>query len=241
MISDEKFYERAQKFALLKNHEQKYFTLEEYHEKVKDSQTDKNKKVIYLYSTNKDEQYSYIESAKEKGFDVLEMEGVLDNHFINSLEQKLTDVQFKRVDAETAEKLIDKDEKIPSKLDDKQIEALKPVIEKNIDKVKFSVVFEPLGETDAPILITQSEFLRRMKDMEKLGGSGMMGLGGFPETYNLIVNTNHNTIVSLQEEKDETIQQEKIKQMYDLALLSQSLLKGKDLSDFIKRSFNLMK
>ncbi len=240
MISDEKFYERAQKFALLKNNDQKYFTFDEYHEKVKETQTDKNKKVIYLYSNNKDEQYSYIESARERGYDILEMEGVLDNHFINSLEQKLSDVQFKRVDADTLDKLIDKDEKIPSKLDEKQIESLKPVIENNIDKAKFSVVFEALSESDAPFLITQSEFMRRMKDMEKLGGSGMMGLGGFPETYNLIVNTNHNVVVAIQEMKDENTQKEKIKQMYDLALLSQSLLKGKDLSDFIKRSFNLL-
>ena len=168
------------------------------------------------------------------------MEGVLDNHFINALEQKLTDIQFKRVDADTLDKIIDKDEKIPSKLDEKQIESLKPVIEENIDKARFSVVFESLSENDAPFLITQSEFMRRMKDMEKLGGNGMMGLGGFPETYNLIVNTNHNIVVAIQDMKDENTQKEKIKQMYDLALLSQSLLKGKDLSDFIKRSFNLL-
>ncbi|MCK5776811.1 MAG: molecular chaperone HtpG, partial [Bacteroidales bacterium] len=191
MISDEKFYERASKFALLKNTEGKYFTFEEYKKNVEALQTDKDKKIVYLYANELDSQYSYIQSAKDKGYDVLEMDGVLDNHFVNTLEQKLTDVQFKRVDADTIEKLIDKDETIPSKLDDKQQESLKPVIEKNIDKAKYTVVFESLSETEAPFMITQSEFMRRMKDMEKLGGAGgMMGLGAMPETYNLVVNSN---------------------------------------------------
>lgn len=241
MISDEKFYERATKFSLLKNTEGKYFTFEEYNDHVKETQKDKDKKVVYLYSNDLEEQYSYIQSAKDRGYDVLQMDGVLDNHFINSLEQKLTDVQFKRVDADTIEKLIDKDEKLPSKLDEKQQETLKPIIEKNINKTKFTVVFESLSETDAPVIITQSEFMRRMKDMEKLGGGGMMSMGGFPESYNLVVNSNHPLISDVLEEKDEESQQAKVKQMYDLALLSQSLLKGKELSDFIKRSFSLIK
>jgi molecular chaperone HtpG len=241
MISDEKFYERATKFALLKNVDGKYFTFDEYKEQVKDAQTDKDKKIVYLYSNDQDEQYAYIQAAKDKGYDVLDLDGVLDNHFINSLEQKFSDIQFKRVDAETAEKLIDKDEKLPSKLDEKQQEELKPVIEKNIDKAKFSVVFESLSETEAPFMITQSEFMRRMKDMEKLGGGGMMGLGGFPDSYNLVVNSNHPLIMDILEDKEEESQQAKVKQMYDLALLSQSLLKGKELSDFIKRSFSLIK
>jgi len=241
MISDEKFYERATKFTLFKNTEGKYFTLDEYKKNVEALQTDKDKKIIYLYATELDAQYSYIQSAKDKGYDVLEMDGVLDNHFVNTLEQKLTDIQFKRVDADTIEKLIDKDEKIPSKLDEKQQEALKPVIEKNIDKSKYTVVFESLSETEAPFMITQSEFMRRMKDMEKLGGGGMMGLGAMPESYNLVVNANHPLVSEVLEEKEEDRQQAKVKQMYDLALLAQSMLKGKDLSDFIKRSFSLIK
>lgn len=241
MISDEKFSEKAMKFALLKNVDGKYFTFDEYNKAVKEAQKDKDKKVVYLYATEKDEQYSYIQAAKDRGYDVLEMDGVLDNHFINALEQKLTDVQFKRVDADTIEKLIDKDEKLPSKLDEKQQETLKPLIEKNIDKARFNVVFESLSETEAPFMITQSEFMRRMKDMEKLGGGGMMGMGGFPETFNLVVNSNHPLVSEVLEEKKEEKQQAKVKQMYDLALLSQSLLKGKDLSDFIKRSFSLIK
>lgn len=241
MISDEKFSEKAMKFALLKNTDGKHYTFEEYNEQVKAAQKDKDNKVVYLYSTDKDEQYSYIQAAKDRGYDVLEMDGVLDNHFINTLEQKLTDVQFKRVDADTIDKLIDKDEKLPSKLDEKQQEELKPVIEKSIDKAKFTVVFEALSETESPIIITQSEFMRRMKDMEKLGGGGMMGMGGFPETFNLVVNSNHPLVTEVLEEKEEEVQQAKVRQMYDLALLSQSLLKGKELADFIKRSFSLIK
>ncbi|HAG16535.1 MAG TPA: molecular chaperone HtpG [Bacteroidales bacterium] len=241
MLSDEKFYDRAKKFSLFKNVDGKYFTFEEYNEHVKIFQTDKDKKVVYLYANNKEEQYSFIQAAKDRGFDILDLDGVLDNHFVNSLEQKLSDVQFKRVDADSIDKLIAKDEVIPSKLDDKQKEELKPIIEKNIDKIKFNVVFEPLSESDQPFLITQTEFMRRMKDMEKLGGSGMMGFGGFPDSYNLIVNANHPLIGSLLEEKDEEKQTETVKQMYDLAMLSQNLLKGKELADFIKRSFTLIK
>ncbi|MCD6178757.1 MAG: molecular chaperone HtpG [Bacteroidales bacterium] len=241
MLSDEKFYSRAEKFALLKNTEGKYFTLEEYKEQVKDSQIDKDKKIVYLYANNVDEQYNFIQSAKDRGYDVLEMDGVLDNHFVNTLEQKLTDVQFKRVDADTIDKLIAKDEEIPSKLDDKQKESLKPIIEGNIDKTKFTVVFEALSENEQPFMITQSEFMRRMKDMEKLGGGGMMGMGNLPDSYNLVVNTNHNLVGNLLEEKDEKKQAALITQMYDLAMLSQNLLKGKELADFIKRSFTLIK
>ncbi|MCD6091115.1 MAG: molecular chaperone HtpG [Bacteroidales bacterium] len=241
MLSDDKFYDRAQKFCLLKNSEGKYFTLEEYKEHVKDLQTDKDKKIVYLYSSNVEEQYNFIQLAKDRGYDVLEMEGVLDNHFVNAIEQKLSDIQFKRVDADTIDKLIAKEDEMPSKLDDKQKETLKPIIENNIDKVKFTVVFEPLGEDDQPFVITQSEFMRRMKDMEKLGGGGMMAMGGFPDSFNLVVNTNHNLVGSLLEEKDEKKQASTVKQMYDLAMLSQNLLKGKDLAEFIKRSFSLIK
>lgn len=241
MLSDEKFYDRAVKFSLFKNTDGEYFTFDEYNKKVKDLQTDKDKKVVYLYANNTEEQYSFIQAAKDRGYDVLEMDGVLDNHFVNALEQKLSDVQFKRVDADTIDKLIAKEEEIPSKLDDKQKEALKPIIEKSIDKVKFSVMFESLSEDEQPFMITQSEFMRRMKDMEKLGGNGMMGLGGLPDSYNLVVNSNHALVSELLEEKDEEKQNALVKQMYDLALLSQNLLKGKELAEFIKRSFNLIK
>lgn len=241
MLSDEKFYDRAQKFSLLKNTDAKYFTLEEYKDHVKALQTDKDKKIVYLYANNKEEQYSFIQAAQERGYDVLEMDGVLDNHFVNALEQKLSDIQFKRVDAETIDKLIAKEDEIPSKLDEKQKEALKPIFENNIDKARFSVVFESLSEDDQPVMITQSEFMRRMKDMEKLGGSGMMGLGGFPDSYNLVVNANHPLISTILDEKEEEKQTATIKQLYNLALLSQNLLKGKELASFIKHSFTLIK
>lgn len=241
ILSDEKFYDRAKKFCLLKNTEGKYFTLDEYQEQVKALQTDKDKKIVYLYSNNVEEQYSFIQSAKDRGYDVLEMDGVLDNHFVNAMEQKLTDVQFKRVDADTIDKLIAKEEEIPSKLDEKEKEKLKPIIEKHINKTKFTVVFESLSEDDLPFVITQSEFMRRMKDMEKLGGGGMMAMGGFPDSYNLVINSNHNLLGNLLEEKEEEKQASLVKQMYDLALLSQNLLKGKELADFIKRSYSLIK
>ena len=241
MLSDEKFYARAEKIALLKNTDGKYFTLEEYKKQVEGLQTDKDKKVVYLYSNNVEEQYNFIQSAKDRGYDVLEMDGVLDNHFVNALEQKLTGVQFKRVDADTIDKLIAKDEEIPSKLDDKQKETLKPLIENSIDKAKFTVVFEALNEDEQPFMITQSEFMRRMKDMEKLGGGGMMGMGAMPDSYNLVVNSNHNLVGDILEEKDEEKQASLVTQMYDLAMLSQNLLKGKELADFIKRSFTLIK
>ena len=241
ILSDDKFYDRAKKFCLLKNTDGKYFTLEEYNEHVKALQTDKDKKVVYLYSNNVEEQYSFIQSAKDRGYDVLEMDGVLDNHFVNAMEQKLTNVQFKRVDADTIDKLIAKEEEVPSKLDEKEKEILKPIIEKHINKAKFTVVFEALSEDDLPFVITQSEFMRRMKDMEKLGGGGMMAMGGFPDSFSLVVNSNHNLVGTLLEEKNEKKQASVVKQMYDLALLSQNLLKGKELADFIKRSYTLIK
>ncbi len=241
ILSDDKFYDRAKKFCLVKNTEGKYFTLDEYQKQVKALQTDKDKKIVYLYSNNVEEQYSFIQSAKDRGYDVLEMDGVLDNHFVNAMEQKLTDVQFKRVDADTIDKLIAKEEDIPSKLDEKEQEKLKPIIEKHINKTKFTVVFESLSEDDLPFVITQSEFMRRMKDMEKLGGGGMMAMGGFPDSFNLVINSNHNLVGNLLEEKEEEKQASLVKQMYDLALLSQNLLKGKELADFIKRSYSLIK
>ncbi|MCF8229980.1 MAG: molecular chaperone HtpG [Bacteroidales bacterium] len=240
MITEEKFYERAEKFTLLKNIEDKYFTLEEYKKKVKDIQKDKEKKIIYIYTTDKEGQFSFIESARERGYDILLMDGVLDNHFINHLEQKLTDVQFKRVDADTVEKLIETKEEAPSKLDDKQKEGLKPVIERNINKEKFTVIFENLSENDPPAVVTQPEFMRRMKDMSALGG-GSPFMGDMPDQYNLVINANNPVIGKILEEKEDKSQDKLVKQVYDLALLSQNLLKGEELNKFIKRSVDIIK
>lgn len=241
MISEPKFWDKAVKFALLKNVDGKYFTFDEYKKHIEKTQTDKDGILVYLYATDKDEQFSYIEAAKERGYDVLLMDGVLDSHFINTLEQKFEKSRFARVDSDTIDNLIKKEDKQPSKLDEKQKEALKKDFERNIDTKQFEVVFEDLSETDAPVMITQNEFMRRMKDMEAIGGTGMMGLGGLPDTYNLVVNANHPVIVKLAETKDEKEKDEVIKQLYDLARLSKGLLKGKELNEFVKRSIEIIK
>lgn len=240
MISEEKFYDRAQKFCLLKNVEGNYFTFDDYKEKIKETHTDKDKNLVYLYATDKDEQHSYIETARERGYDVLLMDGVLDSHFINTIEQKFEKTSFTRVDADTIDKLIKKsDEESPSKLEDKEKDALKPVFEKAVDKSKFTVVFDNMGESDLPVMITQPEFMRRMKDMSALGG-GMSGLGAMPEMYNLVINTNHNLIFKMTQDDDEASRENTAKQLTDLALLSQNLLKGEDLTKFIKRSVEIL-
>ncbi len=241
MISEPKFWDKAVKFALLKNTEGKYFTFDEYKAKIENFQKDKDDTLVYLYANHADEQFSYIEAAKERGYDVLLMDGVLDNHFINTLEQKFEKSRFARVDADTIDKLINKEDKMPSKLDEKQKEALKKDFERNVDSKQFEVSFEDLSETDAPVLITQNEFMRRMKDMEALGGSGMMGLGGLPDTYSLVVNANHPIVTKLADEKEDAKKDEVIKQLYDLARLSKNLLKGKELSEFVKRSVEIIK
>jgi len=168
------------------------------------------------------------------------MDGVLDSHLINSLEQKFKDSTFARVDSNTIDKIITKDEEIPSKLDDKQKETLKEVIERNISKETYNVVFESLSETDMPVTIAQNEFMRRMKDMEKLGGGGgmMMGMGNLPETFEMIVNTNNPLITKIMDEKNADKQDGVIKQMYDLARLAKNLLVGKELNDYIKRNIS---
>lgn len=240
MISDPKFYEKAEKFVLLKNTESKYFTLDEYKTHIETNQKDKDKRIIYLYANNIEDQFGYIETAKEHGYDVLVMDGVLDSHFINSLEQKLTDSSFARVDSNTADKLIVKDDTVlPSKLDEKQVEALKKAFDDAVDKKHFEVVFESLSESDAPVMITQNEFMRRMKDMSAVGGGGMMGLGELPDSYQLVINSNHPLVTALTDKTQEE-QQKNIHHLYDLARLSKNLLKGKELNEFVKRSLQII-
>jgi molecular chaperone HtpG len=239
MISEEKFYEKAEKFALVKNTEGKYFTLEEYKKHVEPTQKDKDGKLVYLYASNKEDQHGFIAAATEKGYDVLLMDGILDNHFINTLEQKSDNNTFRRVDSDTIDKLILKEENNLSKLDDAQKDQLKQLIEKIIEKERFTVVFENLGESDAPFCITQPEFMRRMKDMSAIGGG--IGLGNMPEFYNLVVNVNHPLMGSILEAENETRKDEMIRQVYDLALISQNLLKGEKLTAFVKRSIDLLK
>lgn len=240
MISDEKFWEKARKFALLKNTEGKCYTIDEYRERVSPLQTDKDKKVVHLYTNNPEEQHSYIATAKERGYDVLVFDSMIDPHYINHLESKLENASFVRVDADTVDKLIKKDEPLPSKLSADEETALKTVLETVVPKEKFSVTLEALSETDPPMLVTRPEFMRRMKDMSALGGGGMNMFGNFPEMHNLVVNTNHPLVAKVVAETEEAKKQQLLKQASDLALLAQGLLKGEDLTKFIKRSVDLI-
>ena len=238
IISEPNFFDRAKKFCLLKNSEGKYFTFEEYEKLVKPAQKDKDGNLIYLYSSNLTEQYNFLEPVKERGYDVLLMDGILDAHFINTLEQKFEKTRFTRVDSDNVDKLIKKDEALPSKLDDEQKKILKELVEKQVDKDKFTVDIESMSETEQPMMIMQPEFMRRMKDMSALGG-GMSYMGELPEHYNLVVNANSEVISHLLQETDEAKQTVTLKHLFDLALLAQNMLKGKDLSEFIKRSMEM--
>ena len=243
MLSDEKFQERATKFWLFKSTNGTYSTIEEYKDKIAAVQTDKDGKLVHLYTTNAETQHTYIENATSRGYDVLLMESPFDAHFVNQLEQKLENTTFARVDADTIDKLIKKDEEAPSKLSDAEKEKLKPVFEAEVNpeggRGKFSVTFENLSEKDMPVVITQPEFMRRMNDMQKLSGQGMMGMGGF-EFFNLVVNANHPKVSELLAETDTEKQKNRTKQLTDIALLGQGMLKGKALTDFLKRSVELV-
>ena len=243
MLSDEKFQERASKFWLFKNTEGKYFTMEEYKEHITAAQTDKDKKLVYLYTNDAVGQHSYINSATDKGYDVMVMDSPLDSHFVNQLEQKLENSTFARVDADIVDKLINKDEETPSKLSDEEKEKLKPIFEAQVNseesKTNFTVAFENLSETEMPVTVTQPEFMRRMADMQKMSGQNqMMGMGGF-QMYNLVVNANHPKVGEILRSKGDN-KEKKAKQLCDLALLSQGLLKGKELSEFLKRSVEMI-
>ncbi|MBI9033719.1 MAG: molecular chaperone HtpG [Bacteroidales bacterium] len=240
MITDEKFNERAHKFSLFKNVDGKYFTFEEYKEHIQELQTNKDGKVVYLYTSNQNEQYSYIETAKERGYDVMIMDGVLDSHFINNLETKLENSTFVRVDADIIDKLIQKEDSLPSKLSDEQKESVKMAFEKELEKGQFAIQFENLGESDMPVMLTRPEFMRRMKEMQSLGGGAMM-MGDLPDSYNFVINTNHKLITDVIEEKEEIKQKQMVSQLKDLALLSQNLLTGEALNNFIKRSVEIIK
>ena len=240
MLSEDKFYEKAQKFALLKSNNGTYSTLEEYAAKVAPIQTDKDKRVIYLYTTNVDEQHSFIATAEDRGYDVLVFDSPIDSHYINQLESKLKDTSFVRVDADTIDKLIKKEEAQPSKLSDEEQKQLQPIVEGVVPKEKFIVMFESLSEKDAPMLITKPEFMRRMKDMSAMGGGGMNFYGSMPDMHNLVINSNHPLITKILNEKDAEKQKQLTKQAADLAMLSQGLLKGEELTKFIKRSVELI-
>jgi len=237
-ITDEKFYEKAKNFMLFKNVDGKYFTLEEYHTHIETLQKDKNDTLVYLYAHELDTQHVYIQAAKGKGYDVLLMDGFLDTHFINLIEPKMEKSRFARVDADIMDKLIEKDDIIPAKLSENEQNSLKEIFENHINKDKFTVEIANLSETELPILITQNEFMRRYKDMEKL--SGQKSFYGNFEHFNLVINGNHPIASRLLDEKDEKKKDDLTHQLIDLALLSQNILIGEKLSDFIKRSVELL-
>jgi len=241
IISEDKFYDKAKDFALLKNVDNEYFTFEEYKEKVKINQEDKDKNLIYIYSSDPGKQDSFIQAAKNKSYDVLLLNGVLDSHFINSLEQKLEHTQLKRVDSETADKLIDKGEKVESVLSTEEQEQVKGVFEKAINNKNMTVAVESLSTDDLPVVITMSEFMRRMKDMAKLGGGGGYSfMGSMPDNYNVAINGNHHIVQKILKADGDDLKIKLAKQAYDLALLSQNMLTGADLTNFIKRSVELV-
>ena len=241
IISDEKFSEKAKEFALLKNTESKYFTLKEYEEKVKPTQTDKDKNVVYLYASDADKQHSFIEIAKNRAYDVLVLNGVLDSHFINHLEQKLEKTQLKRVDSDTIDKLIAKEETMTSVLSKEEEETAKTIFEKAINNKSMTVAVESLSPDDLPVTITMSEWMRRMKDMARTGGGGGMSfMGNMPDNYNVAINGNHALVQKILKAETEEHKTKLAKQVYDLALLSQNMLTGADLTSFIKRSVELV-
>lgn len=241
MISDDKFYDRMSKVCQLKNIDKEYFTFEEYKSKIEANQTDKDKKLVYLYASDVEQQYPYIQAAKDKGYDVLLMDGILDNHFMQALEQKFNDARFARIDSDTIDKLIPKDEVIPSKLNEEETKKIKELIEAVVDKEKFTVQTESLEQTAQPLTITQNEFFRRMKEMSEMGGGGMASLyGEMPERYNLVINVNHPVISQVLNQSDTEKQTQTLSQLKDLALLGQGLLKGEALDNFIKRSIKII-
>ncbi len=240
MLTDEKFCERAMKFYLLKGVDGTYYTLDSYREKIKALQTDKDKTVCYLYASDAEEEHAYIEKAKAKGYDVLLMDSPLESHFINLLEQKLEKSRFVRVDSDTVEKLIPHDDAIPEKLTKEEKEKLQPIIEGEVDKQKFTVQLESLEENDAPMQVTQSEFMRRYREMAQTSGGGMGFYGELPESYNLVVNINHPLISRVLNETDTEKQKELVHQLTDLALLANGLLKGEALSKFLQRSVQMI-
>jgi molecular chaperone HtpG len=237
MLSDEKFAEKAKSFALVKNTEGSFFTMEEYLEKIKALQTNKSEEQIVLYTSDAEGQFSYVKQAKDRGYDVLVLDGPLASHWIQKLEQQQEKVRFSRVDSDSLDKLIDKGEEIPSKLSKAEEEKLKPLFEEAVNKEKYTVQLESMPESEAPILITQPEFIRRMMEQQRMGGGGFYG--AFPEMYQLVINENHPVMSKLLKMKSPR-HKETVKQLVDLAMLSQGLLKGEALTDFIHRSVNGM-
>ncbi len=240
MLSEDKFYDKAKKFALYPTVANTFFTFDELVEKTKDAQTDKDGNHVILYTSNKEAQHSYIQDATAKGYEVLVLDSPIISHLMQKLEGAGEKIKFTRVDSDFIDNLIKKDENVISKLSDEEKETLKPIIEAAVPKETYTVQLEAMDSAASPFLITIPEFMRRMKEMQASGGGGMMGMGNFPDMYNLVVNTN-NPLVSEILNADEDKQKGLISQAFDLAKLSQNLLHGEELTNFIKRSYELIK
>lgn len=240
MLTDEKFFEKMQPALLFKNTEGAYKSIEEYRDFIKEKQSDKNNKLVHLYTTDAEAQHAYIESAKKQGYDVLVLDSPLTSHFVQQLEMKLENVSFVRVDADTIDKLIEKENAIESHLTEDEKNALTPVFEKIAGKEKYTVQYAAMHEYDEPVRITRPEFMRRMKEQQEMGGGGMFAMGNFPEMYNLVINSNHKLISRILAETDENKKESLVNQAVDLARLAQGMLKGQELTNFIKRSAALI-
>jgi molecular chaperone HtpG len=241
MLSEPKFYEKAGDFVLYPTVDEKYFTLTELKDKISANQTDKNGKLVVLYASNKEAQHSYIDIAKEKGYEVLLLDSPIVSHLIQKLEADNENLTFVRVDSDHIDKLIQKDDTQISKLSEEESTKLKTVLEELVPKATYTVQLEAMDSNAAPFMITQPEFMRRMKEMSQTGGGGMFGMGNFPEMYNLVVNTNSNLATTILNTEDKSAQEHLVKQAMDLAKISQGLLKGEELTAFVKRSFEMIK
>ena len=239
MISEEKFYEKGKDFVLLNNTKNECFTLDEYKEKVKSIQTDKDDALVYLYATDADKQDTFIQSANKKGYDVLLMNSPIDTHFISQLEQKLEKTSLKRVDADVADKIISKEDTTVHVLNDDEKVKVKSIFEKAVIKPNMRIEVESLNPDELPVIVTMDEFMRRMKDMSKMGG-GMGFYGNLPDNYNVAINGNHKLIGKILQSSDEAEQLQLAKQAFDLALLSQGMLTGAELTEFVNRSVSLI-
>ena len=239
MVSEEKFYDKAKDFVLVTNTKKENFTLPEYKDKVEATQTDKDGQLVYIYTNDPDKQDAFIQSAGKKGYDVLVMNSPIDNHFISQLEQKLEKTSLKRVDADVADKLIKKDDAPETVLTEEQSTKIKEIFDKAINKPAYKVKLESLNPDELPVTVTMDEFMRRMKDMAAMGG-GMSFYGSMPDNYNVIVNGNHKLIGKILADENTEVQAQLAKQAFDLALLSQGLLTGADLTEFVNRSVSLI-
>ena len=241
MLSEEKFFEKSEKFALYPTVDDKYYTYEELYNKIKAKQTDKDEKLVILYSSDKQSQHSYIENAKNKGYEVLLLDSPIVSHLIQKLESSKEKIQFSRVDSDHIDNLISKDKNKISKLNDEQIKKLEELVKTVVNDEKFVIKLESMDSNENPFIITNPEFMRRMKEMQQSGGGGMFGAGNMPEMFNLVVNTNSDLISQILNTKTKKKQERLISQSLDLAKLSHGLLNGEELTNFIKRSFEIIK